>query len=164
MRILNVTQGSREWLEVRAKHFCASDAPAMMGVSQYKTRTELLRQKATGDVPKVDAMTQALFDRGHETEAAARQHIEAEISEELYPTTGTDEDGYLLASFDGITMDGVIGFEHKLWNAELAAEVNAGRLPPAYYWQLEQQILIAGLNRVIFVCSDGTPEKMASLD
>lgn len=164
MKILNVTQGSDAWLAVRAQHFCASDAPAMMGASTFMTRTELLRRKATGDAPEVDAMTQSLFDRGHEAESAARQYIEAETGEDLYPTTASDDEGYLLASFDGITMDGETGFEHKLWNEELAAQVSAGELPPMYYWQLEQQILIGGLKRVIFVCSDGTPEKMVRME
>lgn len=164
MKILNVTQGSPEWLEVRSRHFCASDAPAMMGASTFMTRTELVRRKATSDVPEVDASTQALFDRGHAAEDAARQHLEAELGEDLYPTTATDDAGYLLASFDGITMDGETGFEHKLHNQELAAQVRAGELPPMYYWQLEQQCLIAGLKRVIFVVSDGTPERWECLD
>lgn len=164
MRILNVLQGSEEWKEARAKHFCASEAPAMMGASSYTSRTELLRQKATGDVPEVDAMKQSLFDRGHAAEDAAREHLEAELGDDLFPTTATDDEGYLLASFDGITMDGETGFEHKLWNEELAAQVLAGELPPMYYWQLEQQALIAGIKRVIFVCSDGTPEKWECLD
>ena len=43
----NVKQGSKEWHEFRARHFAASDAPAMMGVSPHKTRSELLREKAT---------------------------------------------------------------------------------------------------------------------
>lgn len=164
MIILNVTQGSPEWREARAKHFCASEAPAMMGASSYMTRTELIRRKATGDVPEVDAITQSLFDRGHAAEDAAREHLESELGEELYPATGTDETGYLLASFDGITMDGETGFEHKLWNEELAAHVRAGQLPPMYFWQLEQQCFIAGLKRVIFVVSDGTPERWERLD
>jgi putative phage-type endonuclease len=164
MKILNVTQGSAEWLEARAKHFCASDAPAMMGASKYMTRTELLRRQASGDTTVVDEHTQKLFDRGHAAEAAARAVIEAQIGEELYPATISDDHGYLLASYDGITMDGRIGFEHKLWNEELAADVRTGDLAPAYYWQLEQQILIAGLDKVIFVVSDGTPEKMVQME
>ena len=160
MKILELQQGTPEWLAARAKHFCASDAPAMMGVSKYMTRDELLRQKATGDVPTVDGIKQKLFDKGHEVEKAARPIIEALIGEELFPATATDDEGRLLASFDGITMAEDAGFEHKLWNAELAAQVETGNLDPHYYWQLEQQCLIAGLKRVIFVCSDGTQEKM----
>lgn len=164
MKILDLEQGTPEWLAVRAKHFCASEAPAMMGASPYMSRSELLRQKATGDVPDVPEGMQRLFDDGHRAEEAARGLIEADLGEELYPVVGTDDEGRLLASFDGLTMDGETGYEHKLWNEELAAQVRAKELPPAYYWQLEQQILVGGLKRVIFVVSDGTPDKLVQMD
>lgn len=161
MKILNVIQGSPAWQAARFNHFCASDAPAMMGASSHMTRSELIRRKATGDVPAIDPMTQERFDKGHRAEAAARPIIEKLIGEDLYPTTATDDDDYLLASFDGVTMDGETGFEHKLFNAELIAEIRAGIVSPMYAWQMEQQILIAGLKRVLFVCSDGTEQNMA---
>lgn len=164
MKTLEVTQGTPEWIEARAKRFCASEAPAMMGVSKYMTRTDLLRQKALGTAEDIDANQQALFDRGHAAEAAARPLVEAQIVDELFPATATDDSGRLLASFDGITMDGTTGYEHKLWNEEVAAMVRAGELSPMYYWQLEQQILVGGLERVIFVCSDGTPDRFVSME
>ena len=55
----NVKQGSKEWHEFRARHFAASDAPAMMGVSPHKTRSELLREKATGEVRAVSEIGRA---------------------------------------------------------------------------------------------------------
>lgn len=70
MTVHDVQQGSPEWHALRAQHFCASEAAAMMGVSPYMTRSELLRQKATGIIPEVDAATQRRFDDGHATEAA----------------------------------------------------------------------------------------------
>jgi predicted phage-related endonuclease len=42
MKIINVQQGSLEWLALRAQHWCASDAAAMLGVSALVTRSELL--------------------------------------------------------------------------------------------------------------------------
>ena len=44
---LNLEQGSQEWLEVRKKHFCASEAPAVMSVNPYFPRnpTDLAKQK-----------------------------------------------------------------------------------------------------------------------
>lgn len=54
MKIHNLIQGSPEWLAYRAKHFNASDAPAMMGCSPYKTRAQLLRELHTGIAPDVD--------------------------------------------------------------------------------------------------------------
>lgn len=156
---LQVIQGSAEWHAARAKCFNASEAPAMMGVSNYMTRSELLRQKTTGIVPEVDAATQSRFDAGHATEAKARPLVEAIIGEELYPIVATDDEGRLLASSDGATMLCNIGFEHKLWNESIAAQVSAGEVPESHKWQLDQQIAVFGFEKVIFVCSDGTPEK-----
>jgi hypothetical protein len=52
-----------------------------------------------------------------------------------------------------------IGFEHKMWNPELAEMVKKEKLTPEYYWQLEQQCAVGDLEKIIFVVSDGTPEK-----
>ena len=162
MKIHNVAQGSAEWLSLRAQHFTASEAPAMMGVSKYQTRTDLLAAKKTGITPDVTPSQQFIFDKGHTTEALARPMAEALIGEELYPIVATE--GNLLASMDGATMLGETLFEHKLWNESVVAQVKAGDLAPHYYWQLEQQLLVSGAERVIFVCSDGTPENFVHME
>jgi len=155
---LQVQQGTREWLNARAKCFNASEAPAMMGESQYMKRSELLRQKATGIIPEPDAATLGRFNAGHAAEASARPLAEAVIGEELYPIVATDDSGKYLASSDGATMLCNIGFEHKLWNADIAAQVKAGNVPDSHKWQLDQQIMVFGFEYILFVCSDGTPQ------
>lgn len=162
MKIHNVAQGSAEWHALRAQHFTASEAPAMMGASKYQTRTDLLTMKKTGITPEVTQAQQYIFDKGHATEALARPLVEVMIGEELYPVVGTD--GNLLASMDGATMLGETLFEHKLWNESLVAQVKAGELDPHYYWQLEQQLLVSGAERVIFVCSDGSAENFVHME
>lgn len=162
MKIHNVAQGSAEWLALRAQYRTASEAPAMMGASKYQTRTDLLAAKKTGITPDVTPSQQFIFDKGHATEALARPLAEALIGEELYPIVATE--GNLLASMDGATMLGETLFEHKLWNESVVAQVKAGDLAPHYYWQLEQQLLVSGAERVIFVCSDGTPENFVHME
>ena len=66
-------QGSPEWHALRARHFTASEASAMLGVSKYQTRADLIKRNATGLVEEVDAATQRRFDDGHAAEAAARR-------------------------------------------------------------------------------------------
>lgn len=158
MKILNLIQGSPEWHATRATRFTASEAPAMMGVSKYQTRTQLLDQKATGLVPEVDEYQQRIFDKGHAAEADARPIAECIVGEELYPVTCEDDDGRLLASMDGLTMLEDIGFEHKLWNEKLAEQVKAGELEPHYTVQMDQQMLVSGAEKILFMCSDGTEE------
>ncbi len=162
MKVHNVQQGTPEWHTLRANYFTASEAPAMMGASKFQTRTDLLAMKKTGIVPEVTSQQQAAFDRGHATEEMARPLVEEMLGEELYPVVGTS--GNLLASMDGATMLGDVLFEHKLWNEKVVAQIRAGQLEPHYYWQLEQQLLVSGAERVIFVCSDGTKDKFAHLE
>ena len=166
METLSLIQGTPDWLAARAKYFTASEAPAMLGLSKYKTRQELLREKATGITPEVSASTQHLFDKGHAAEDAARPLAEEMIAEELYPATGVMVvDGLpLLASFDGITMDESQCWENKMYNAEFADYVIANSDAPDTHWpQLEQQLLISKARHVLFTVSDGTPETTVNL-
>ena len=154
-------QGGPEWHSLRMRHFTASEAPAMLGVSKNVTRTDLLRMKKTGIVADVSEWTQAfLFDKGHDAEAAARPIVEGIIGDDLYPVTMTaDVNGLpLLASMDGLTMLGDTGWETKLLNQGLRAAVEAGTLDEHYTVQMEQQLMVAGCERIYFTTTDGTPE------
>lgn len=167
MKTLPYRQGTPEWLAERSlpNTYTASEAPAMLGLSKYKTRTELIREKATGITPEVDTFTQGLFDAGHEAEASTRAWAEAEVGDDLYPVTGTIEiEGLrLLASFDGLTMDESIAWENKKWNQEFAAQVLAGEVPDTHWPQLEQQLLVSGAEKVLFTISDGGETAIAHL-
>lgn len=157
----DLTQGSPEWHTFRAEHDGASEAPAMLSLSKHTTRSQLLQQKSTGLSSEVDAATQALFDAGHATEAAARPLAEEIIGDELFPATCSY--GRLSASCDGLTMDGTIAFEHKLYRAALASAVMRGELPDEYMAQCQQILLVTGAEQVLFVTSDGTRENWAHL-
>lgn len=158
MIIHEVTQGTTEWQALRASCFTASEAPAMAGVSKYQSRSDLLKQKYTGEVPEVSAAQQRLFDKGHAAEAKARPIAERILSEELYPCTATHDDHKcLLASFDGCTMLEDVIFEHKLINDELRT-ATVETLPEHYKVQMDQQLLVSGAEKCLFMASDGTEE------
>jgi predicted phage-related endonuclease len=128
----------------------------MKGVSKYQSRNDLLKQKATGLVPEIDSHTQRIFDDGHKAEAAARPIAETEIDDELFPVVLDDAEGGFLASMDGLTMCRKIGWEHKSFNASLAAQIDAGQLDEHYLVQLDQQFALSGAERILFTASDGT--------
>ena len=164
MKLTALVQGSPDWHAHRAACLNASDAPAMMGVSTYKTRSELIRERATGITPDYDAATLARFASGHAAEAAARPMAEKIIGDELYPVVGEQEfspELRLSASSDGMDIGGAIGFEHKVWNEVLAASVRNGVVPDSHHWQIVHQHAVFGLEKTLFMVSDGTPEKCA---
>ncbi len=150
----DVQQGSQEWLDLRNKFFPASDAPAMMGVSPYKTREDLLKERSTGIIPEVDAATQKRFDDGHRFEALARALAEEIIGEELFPVVGSE--GKYSASFDGLTMLEEICFEHKTASGALIDAIEAGNLPEHYRIQMEQQLMVSGASKCLFMASKWT--------
>ena len=155
----NLIQGSQEWHAYRAAHDNASDAPAMMGCSAYKTREQLLAERATGIVPEVDAATQRRFDAGHRFEALARPLAEEIIGEDLYPCTGSVDGSRLSASFDGLTMLEDPAWEHKRMNERLRSVLSVSGctgadLPLEYQVQMEQQSAVSQCSKVLFTASD----------
>ena len=162
MQTVELQQGTPEWHAFRAAHYTASDAPAMLGISPYKTRNELLREKKLGITPELDAATQARMAKGHEYEAQARSVAEVEIGEELYPAVGVcAAHPKLAASFDGITMDGRVVWEHKTLNDTIRASAAKGEIPEHHRAQLEHQLLVSGADKAIFCASNGTGEHIS---
>jgi len=161
METQHLIAGTPEWHAHRATHFNASDAPAMLGCSPYMKRAELLRKLHTGLAAEHDSATELRFADGHRFEALARPLAEKIIGDDLAPVVGTL--GELSASFDGLTLMGDTAFEHKTLNQELRevmeGEDEAPRLPKHYRVQMEQQLLVSGAERVLFMASKWTGER-----
>ena len=157
MQIITLQQGSQEWHAHRATALNASDSPAMLGISPYKTRAALVQERATGITPEVTPEQQRIFDRGHAIEALARPLAEAIIGEDLSPCVGTD--GKYSASFDGITFGEDTAWECKTLNNSLrdAISVNGMTdgvcLPEHYRAQLEHQAMVSGCQRILFTAA-----------
>lgn len=151
----DLVQGSPEWLAHRSSHFNASDAPAMMGASPYKTRDALLLELHTGMGEEFSQETQLVLAEGHRAEALARPLAEQIIGEDLFPVVATN--GKLSASFDGLTMLDDVNFEHKQMNARLRAAMVEGctgaDLPLDYQIQMEQQHMVSSAEKTLFMAS-----------
>lgn len=163
MKIHKLQQGTPEWHEFRAAHFPASEAPKMMGKSQYGSRSAYLYERATGKITEPTEFQQKLFARGHAAEDAARPLAEVMLDDEvLYPVTITN-DAYprLSASLDGRTDDGKTIWEHKLWgdSDKLATSVMVGDIHQQYHIQVQQQLMLSGAERCLFMVSDGTDQR-----
>ena len=157
MQIVNLIQGSQEWHTHRRAHFNASDAPAMMACSSYKSRADLIKELATGLVDaEIDPATARRFADGHRFEALARPLAEEIIGDELSPCVGTS--GKFSASFDGLTFMHDTAFEHKTLNNTLRAAMVPGctgaDLPLQYQVQMEHQAMVSGCQRILFMTSE----------
>ncbi len=82
----NVQQGTAEWHALRETvDFTASEVSAALGCSPYKTRDQLMHEKATGIKPEVSGHQEKIFADGHKFENMARPILEARLQEETVP-------------------------------------------------------------------------------
>jgi putative phage-type endonuclease len=161
---LNLTQGQPEWHAHRATARNASEVSAVLGCSPYMTRQQLLHARHTGLRPEASPELQRRYDTGHAIEAAQRPRAASVIGEALYPVTGCAVvDGIeLSASFDGLTMDEEVGYECKSMNDDLREALrheqpgqnDARDLPKHYRLQMEQQLMVCGGERILFVAAN----------
>ena len=161
MEIITLQQGTPAWHQHRAQSLNASDAPAMLGISPYKSRAELVRERATGISPEVTPEQQRIFDRGHAVERLARPLAEQVIGDDLSPCVG--KSGKYSASLDGITFDGATAWECKTINASLREALPypnqihdadfGARLPEHYRAQMEHQAMVSGCERILFTAA-----------
>ena len=165
MNTIDHEQNSPAWQTWRARVYGASDAAAMLDISPYKSRAQLLHEKATGEIAPVSDWLQHLFAAGHAAEAAIMPELEARVGEPLYNLVG-EIDNHIAASFDGITYDHKTIVEHKLLRDsdtsrkrhDMAAR---GELAEHDMAQVQQQLLVSGAERCLFCVSDGTAATLA---
>lgn len=161
MKILDgIIQGENSWHLARAKYRrTASLAPAIMGSSKKKSRTEVIAYMATGVEKEFSQWVQEnLLDRGLLIEAYAKPLAEKIIGKKLYPITAISDDEYMLASYDGLSADDEDAWECKSWNEKKAEDVRAGIVPSEDLWQVVQQLAI-GANRCLYMVTDGTEDR-----
>ena len=124
MKIIPLQQGSDQWLAhrrgTRNQRRAGDDGRIALRHRAELDPTARDRRRSRRLTPR------AQFDRGHEVEPALRAYAERILGEDLYPITATGDDGYLGASFDGVTLSEEFFIEAKQPNAEKMAQVQAG--------------------------------------
>lgn len=167
MKHINITPNSPEWHDWRAKVFGASDCAAMLGISPYKSRDALLREKADGKPETINDYMSNIFAAGHQAEASIMPYLEQRIGSPLFPCCGVLESNpQIAASLDAMDFSGEIIVEHKLYRDSDAsrkrfAMAQTGQLADHDMAQVQQQLMVSGASVCWFVVSDGTPGNMA---
>jgi predicted phage-related endonuclease len=97
--------GSKDWLLARWKDeqgrcvFGASDVPALMGVSPYKSRAALFADKTN---EPVEQPSNAVFDRGNDLEPALIARASKQLGTKIITPEVIYRDGRLSISLDGV--------------------------------------------------------------
>lgn len=150
------------WLEWRHTGIGSSDASIIMGVSKFKTRNELLLEKA---LPfKGDKEQTYIQKRGDWIEKIVRDLFNKNKSEDTkYASVNceSDEFPFMRASLDGLQGDNKRFMEVKLLSSitryklesgdktpglELWELVDDGKIPEQYYPQVQHQMMVTGLD------------------
>jgi putative phage-type endonuclease len=148
--IVQLDQGTPEWLEWRHKGIGASDAPIIMEENPWKNIPDLLRHKrgaprdqggnaamARGTMLEPEARKQYILRRGMDIQPACLQSTQYE---------------WMRASVDGISFDGNIVVEIKCGDSVYRKTSLSGRPPDYYYGQLQHILAVTGFASIDFWC------------
>jgi len=101
--IVNLQQGTREWLAWRRRGIGTSDAPTIMGENPWKSTEYLLQEKCEGR----RCGSNAAMAKGMELEPVARERYESKIGISVVPAClQSVKYEWLRASVDGLATDG----------------------------------------------------------
>jgi putative phage-type endonuclease len=153
-RRINMEQGSSEWLQLRRKHVCASDSPIIMGVSPWLTRQELLEQKRGERAAQIVNFP---MQRGAVLEPEARSLAEKMLDTLFIPEVYVSgEHAFMLASYDGISLDEKIILEIKCTSKKNHELARNGKIPDYYKPQLQHQMSVFGSDQVYYFSYNGS--------
>lgn len=152
-RIVQLVQGSAEWLAYRRSVRNASESAALLGLSPWMTPYQLWRVKTGRFEPPV---TQAM-QRGTELEPLARQAYEAQTGLVMEPLVL--QHGCYSASLDGLTLEGELILEVKCplrgTRSDLWQDVSKGSVPEHYRVQVQHQLMVSGAEMAHLWVFDG---------
>lgn len=151
--IVQLAQGSPEWLEYRRTRRNASESAAVLGVSPWTTPYQLWLQK-TG---KAECKATPAMQRGTDLEPSARVAYEAQTGLVMQPLVL--QAGDYSASLDGMTLEGDLILEIKCpvrgTRSDLWQEVMAGNVPEHYLIQVQHQLMVTGAKTAHLWVFDG---------
>lgn len=151
--IIQLAQGSPDWLSYRLTMRNASETAAVLGVSPWCTPYQLWLLKTGRSSTTVTAAMQ----HGTDLEPAARAAYEAQTGNIMQPLVL--QDGAYSASLDGMDLAGQLIVEIKCpyrgQDSALWREVKAGWVPDHYAAQIQHQLMVSGAAKAHLWVFDG---------
>lgn len=152
MEIIDVEQGSVDWKNIRAKKIGASDAPAIMKVSKWKTPYSLWIEKL-GHTQ--DKSLSKYMQRGLDLEPIAREKYLENTGIRVAPCVAiSDKYPWMMASVDGFDGNKNI-VEIKCPGQEDHNMALSGKIPQHYYPQLQHQMFVFEVEKAFYFSFDG---------
>lgn len=149
MKIIDLPQGSAEWLAWRKSRLTATDIPIILGSNPFKTKLELWEEKLglRAPVGLNDAMRRGMM---LETPARCLASVELEIA--FNPIVcESSEYPWLAASLDGISQLGNHILEIKCTGMEKHIQSVNKCYPIYYYDQMQTQLLCTRAEKCFYM-------------
>jgi putative phage-type endonuclease len=148
--IVELQQGTQEWLEWRHKGIGASDASTVMGENRFKSAAELLQEKRQ---PAQGSFQNAAMALGTQLEPEARRRYIAKTGRDVRPVcVQSTQLDWLRASLDGLATNHDAVVEIKCGASVYRSASEYGSVPSYYYGQIQHILAITGLDSLDFWC------------
>ena len=145
--IIRDFEDEKSWKNWRSKHIGASEIGAVLGVSPYLTRSDILYKKQNPESKEKEA-GEYIAQKGHDLERILRTKIEIAYNLELPPICmDCKEYSFLACSLDGFDKQKEVLWECKKVGKEI---YDKGEIPEKYKPQVQMQLLISGATLGLF--------------
>jgi putative phage-type endonuclease len=149
--VIELQQGTSQWLAWRHKGIGASEASTIMGENRFKSASTLLQEKRGPVI--LDSFQNEAMALGTRLEPEARKHYIAKTGKDVRPVcVQSSRYDWLRASLDGLSTNHDTVVEIKC-GASVYLRVSQSRSVPDYYYGQVQHILaVTGLDSLDFWC------------
>ncbi len=148
MKILNIEQGSEEWLSLRNNKIGASDASAILGISPWSSAYQLWARKL-GLMPNL-SITDSM-KRGMELEPIAREYFCVTTGIDMVPSVViNDKRDWQIASLDGWNQNDKVALEIKCGGRNLYDNACMGVIPEYYNCQMQHQMSVLDIDWMFY--------------
>lgn len=151
-----------EWLKWRQGGIGASDAPIIMGVSEFKTPYDLYLDKIADNPIETSNF---ISDKGVRFESKIRALYESLVNKDFPPALcQTEQYPMIRASLDGRSADKKEIIEIKLSGKEDWERAKRGIVPKKYYPQVQHQLFASGADVCYFLSYIDDDKEMMLLE
>lgn len=161
--IVNLEQGTEDWLKWRRSGFTSTDAEVLLGVSLHLTPADLLLNKKSNDFAPI---TDNIFiEHGSMTEPIARAFFEKSTGITFTPLcVEHPELSHIKSSLDGWSFDLNVGLEIKCPYFFGSFKKQKEDVPEYYYTQAQHHMFATQTDRWLFYSYYGNSENLRVIE
>lgn len=146
MQIINVEQGSDEWLSLRRTKITATDMPKIARISPWGTPLTLYNQKK--GLSEEQFVTDSMKE-GKKLEPFILSECNKRLGRNFEPAVGL-QDYFAMASFDGVDFTAKEIVEIKFANKNDHDFAKKCMVPEKYYPQVQWQLFVSGYEKCMY--------------